>query len=80
MQVALGATHRFGHAVEVEAGILQVAADVAADAGLHRILHRQPSFAKLRPEIEKKLMQEETQKQQELWLAGLRQKAFIQKF
>jgi peptidyl-prolyl cis-trans isomerase SurA len=39
-----------------------------------------PSFAKLRPEIEKKLMQEETQKQQELWLAGLRQKAYIQKF
>ncbi len=39
-----------------------------------------PSFAKLRPEIEKKLMQEETQRQQEMWLAGLRQKAFIQKF
>jgi peptidyl-prolyl cis-trans isomerase SurA len=39
-----------------------------------------PSFAKLRPEIEKKLMQEETQRQQELWLAGLRQKAYIQKF
>lgn len=39
-----------------------------------------PSFAKLRPEIEKKLMQEETQKQQETWLAGLRQKAYIQKF
>ncbi|MEY2575284.1 MAG: hypothetical protein QOF80_771, partial [Verrucomicrobiota bacterium] len=34
----------------------------------------------LRPEIEKKLMQEETQRQQELWLAGLRQKAYIQKF
>jgi peptidyl-prolyl cis-trans isomerase SurA len=39
-----------------------------------------PSFAKLRPEIEKKLIQEENQKQQELWLAGLRQKAYIQKF
>src|SRR6266404_1167692 len=39
-----------------------------------------PSFAKLRPEIEKKLMQEESQRQQEIWLAGLRQKAFIQKF
>jgi peptidyl-prolyl cis-trans isomerase SurA len=39
-----------------------------------------PSFAKLRPEIEKKLMQEETQRQQEIWLAGLRQKAYIQKF
>jgi peptidyl-prolyl cis-trans isomerase SurA len=39
-----------------------------------------PSFAKLRPEIEKKLMQEETQRQQELWLAGLRQKAYIRTF
>jgi peptidyl-prolyl cis-trans isomerase SurA len=39
-----------------------------------------PSFAKLRPEIEKKLMQEESQRQQEVWLAGLRQKAYIQKF
>lgn len=39
-----------------------------------------PSFSKLRPEIEKKLMQEETQRQQEIWLAGLRQKAYIQKF
>lgn len=38
------------------------------------------SFAKLRPEIEKKLMQEESQRQQELWIAGLRQKAYIQKF
>ena len=36
-----------------------------------------PSFEKLRPEIEKKLMQEESQRQQELWLAGLRQKAYI---
>jgi peptidyl-prolyl cis-trans isomerase SurA len=39
-----------------------------------------PSFAKLRPEIEKKLIQEESQRQQEIWLAGLRQKAYIQKF
>src|SRR2546423_1848128 len=39
-----------------------------------------PSFAKLRPEIEKKLMQEEEQKQQELWIAGLREKAYIRTF
>jgi peptidyl-prolyl cis-trans isomerase SurA len=39
-----------------------------------------PSFAKMRPEIEKKLMQEEEQKQQELWIAGLRQKAYIRTF
>ena len=39
-----------------------------------------PSFEKLRPEIEKKLMQEEEQKQQELWIAGLRQKAYIRTF
>ncbi|MEY2561675.1 MAG: peptidyl-prolyl cis-trans isomerase SurA [Verrucomicrobiota bacterium] len=39
-----------------------------------------PSLAKLRPEIEKKLVQEETQRQQELWLAGLRQKAYIRTF
>jgi peptidyl-prolyl cis-trans isomerase SurA len=39
-----------------------------------------PSFTKLRPEIEKKLMQEETQRQQEIWLAGLRQKAYIRTF
>jgi peptidyl-prolyl cis-trans isomerase SurA len=39
-----------------------------------------PSFAKLRPEIEKKLIQEESQRQQEIWIAGLRQKAYIQKF
>src|SRR5436190_5006850 len=39
-----------------------------------------PSFAKLRPEIEKKLLQEESQRQQELWLAGLRQKAYIRTF
>jgi len=39
-----------------------------------------PSFAKLRPDIEKKLIQEEQQRQQELWLAGLRQKAYIRTF
>jgi peptidyl-prolyl cis-trans isomerase SurA len=39
-----------------------------------------PSFAKMRPEIEKKLIQEEEQKQQELWIAGLRQKAYIRTF
>jgi peptidyl-prolyl cis-trans isomerase SurA len=39
-----------------------------------------PSLAKLRPEIEKKLMQEESQRQQELWLASLRQKAYIRTF
>ena len=39
-----------------------------------------PSFAKLRPEIEKKLLQEESQRQQELWMAGLRQKAYIRTF
>jgi peptidyl-prolyl cis-trans isomerase SurA len=39
-----------------------------------------PSFAKLRPEIEKKLIQEEQQRQQEIWLAGLREKAYIRKF
>jgi parvulin-like peptidyl-prolyl isomerase len=39
-----------------------------------------PSLAKLRPEIEKKLMQEESRRQQELWLAGLRQKAYIRTF
>ena len=39
-----------------------------------------PSFAKLRPEIEKKLMEEEAQRQQEIWLAGLRQKAYIRTF
>jgi len=32
------------------------------------------------PEIEKKLMQEEEQKQQELWIAGLRQKALYPPF
>jgi parvulin-like peptidyl-prolyl isomerase len=39
-----------------------------------------PSFAQLRPEIEKKLIQEEEQRQQELWLAGLREKAYIRTF
>jgi parvulin-like peptidyl-prolyl isomerase len=39
-----------------------------------------PSFEKMRPEIEKKLIQEEEQKQQELWIAGLRQKAYIRTF
>ena len=39
-----------------------------------------PSFEKLRPDIEKKLIQEEQQRQQELWLAGLRQKAYIRTF
>ena len=38
------------------------------------------SLAKLRPEIEKKLIQEEQQRQQEIWLAGLREKAYIRKF
>ncbi len=38
------------------------------------------SFAKLRPEIEKRLIEEEAQRQQELWLAGLRQKAYIRTF
>lgn len=39
-----------------------------------------PSLATLRPEIEKRLFQEEAQRQQELWLAGLRQKAYIRTF
>jgi peptidyl-prolyl cis-trans isomerase SurA len=39
-----------------------------------------PSLVKLRSDIEKKLMQEESQRQQELWLAGLRQKAYIRTF
>lgn len=38
------------------------------------------SLAKLRPEIEKRLMEEEAQRLQEAWLAGLRQKAHIRKF
>lgn len=39
-----------------------------------------PSLAKMRPEIEKRLLQEEAQRQHELWLAGLRQKAYIRTF
>ncbi len=39
-----------------------------------------PSLAKLRPEIEKRLVQEEAQRQQELWLATLREKAYIRTF
>ena len=39
-----------------------------------------PSLAKMRPEIEKRLLQEESQRQHELWLAGLRQKAYIRTF
>jgi parvulin-like peptidyl-prolyl isomerase len=39
-----------------------------------------PTLAKMRPEIEKKLLQEDSQRQQELWMAGLRQKAYIRIF
>lgn len=39
-----------------------------------------PSLAKLRADIEKKLIQEESQRQQDLWMAGLRQKAYIRRF
>lgn len=39
-----------------------------------------PSLEKLRPQIEQRLMQEEAQRQQELWLATLRQKAYIRTF
>ena len=39
-----------------------------------------PSLATLRPEIEKRLLQEDAQRQQDLWLAGLRQKAYIRTF
>lgn len=39
-----------------------------------------PSMEKLRPQIEQRLVQEEAQRQQELWLAGLRQKAYIRTF
>jgi peptidyl-prolyl cis-trans isomerase SurA len=39
-----------------------------------------PSFQKVRTDIEKKLIQEENQRQQEVWLAGLRQKAYIRTF
>ena len=38
------------------------------------------SFAEVREEIEKKLLQQEAQAMQERWLAGLRQKAFIKTF
>ncbi len=38
------------------------------------------SLAKLRPEIEKRLLEEEAQRLQEIWLAGLRQKAYIRTF
>ena len=64
---------KFSHGVELGANyyILKVDEKRGGDA---------PSFAKLRPEIEKKLMQEESQRQQELWLAGLRQKAYIRTF
>src|ERR1044071_1508212 len=64
---------KFSHVIELGANyyILKVDEKRGGDA---------PSFAKLRPEIEKKLMQEESQRQQELWLAGLRQKAYIRTF
>jgi peptidyl-prolyl cis-trans isomerase SurA len=64
---------RVSHVIELEPNfyILKVEEKRGGDT---------PSFAKLRPEIEKKLIQEENQRQQELWLAGLRQKAYIQKF
>ncbi len=39
-----------------------------------------PAMEKLRPLIEQRLVQEEAQHQQELWLAGLRQKAYIRTF
>lgn len=39
-----------------------------------------PTLAKLRPEIEKRVMEEEAQKQTELWLATLRSKAYIRTF
>ncbi len=38
------------------------------------------SMEKLRPQIEQRLVQEEAQRQQELWLATLRQKAYIRTF
>ena len=38
------------------------------------------AMQKLRPQIEQKLVQEEAQRQQELWLATLRQKAYIRTF
>lgn len=39
-----------------------------------------PPMDKLRPLIEQRLVQEEAQRQQELWIAGLRQKAYIRTF
>ena len=39
-----------------------------------------PGMEKLRPQIEQRLVQEEAQRQQELWLATLRQKAYIRTF
>lgn len=39
-----------------------------------------PSLAKLRPEIEKRIMEEEARHQTELWLATLREKAYIRTF
>ncbi|MBV9007618.1 MAG: peptidylprolyl isomerase [Verrucomicrobia bacterium] len=38
------------------------------------------SFAEVRDEIEKKLLQEEAQKKQQQWLASLREKAYIKTF
>jgi peptidyl-prolyl cis-trans isomerase SurA len=38
------------------------------------------SFAEVRQEIEKKLLEEEAQKKQEQWLASLREKAYIKTF
>lgn len=39
-----------------------------------------PSLAQVRPQIEQKLQQEEMQRQQDLWLATLREKAYIRTF
>jgi len=39
-----------------------------------------PALAQVRPQIEQKLQQEEMQKQQDLWLATLREKAYIRTF
>jgi parvulin-like peptidyl-prolyl isomerase len=38
------------------------------------------SLAEVRPEVEKKLLQEESQRLQENWLSSLRQKATIRRF
>ena len=64
---------RVSHVIELEPNyyILKVEEKRGGDT---------PSFEKLRPEIEKKLIQEEQQRQQELWIAGLRQKAYIRTF